>query len=107
DQLGDILSRLPPEAVAPPPVVPPRRSGLTRTQPTVPAWVRWPATVGVAVLAVLGVWFLSELAGLTRLTAVTHGPPAAASRAPLAGGAGPVWAVRFAPDGQTLAMGID
>jgi serine/threonine protein kinase len=105
DRLGHILTRLPPDPVTPPPAAPARRSGLTRARRPAPRWVRWPSFALVAALSVLGILLITDLTGLTRL--VRPGPPPDLSRQTLNGNSGPVWAVRFAPDGQTLAMGID
>lgn len=105
NRLGHILAKLPPDPVTPPPSVPARRSGLTRARKPAPRWVRWPSFLLIAGLSVLGVLLITDLTGLTRL--VRHGPPPDLSQKTLPGGAGPVWAVRYSPDGQTLAMGVD
>jgi serine/threonine protein kinase len=105
ERLGHILNRLPADPITAPPTAPVRRTSVTRARQPIPRSIRWPAMAAIAALSLLGVLFLIELAGVTRL--IRRGPPPDLSRNTLAGGAGPVWAVRFAPDGQTLAMGID
>jgi hypothetical protein len=105
DRLGDMLARLPADAVVSPPSAPVRRSTFTRTRRNGSPWLRWPAVVAITVLAALGVLFLTELAGLTRLT--QPGPPRDMSLATLPATAGATWAVQFAPDGKSLAAGYD
>ncbi|HEY1377210.1 MAG TPA: protein kinase [Gemmataceae bacterium] len=106
DRLGHVLTKLPADPVITPPATPVRRTTLTRTRPPAPRWVRWPAVAAVIGLSLLGVLFLTELGRLTHFTALSNGPPADVSRRTVPAG-GSVWAVRFAPDGHTLAMGID
>jgi Tol biopolymer transport system component len=70
----------------------------------------WTLAVGVPLGLLVGL-LLAEASGWTGLTAglfrARADESAFPTRAVLQGNAGPVWSVAFAPDGATLAMGID
>jgi eukaryotic-like serine/threonine-protein kinase len=88
------------------------RTGRT---PVVVRGLRWwqAVLVGAGTFALLQAGMvLSERMGWTHLF-TTHGgavgteSPGPAARVTLPSNAGPVWSVAFAPDGKTLAMGLD
>jgi WD40 repeat protein len=111
EQLTAVLTRLPAEpAAATPATGAVRRTGSNYRRPPAPPWLRWPLAAVVTGLSLLGVWKLADLVGLTHVAAVGRPPaadPGPAPRATLPVGVGPIWGVRFAPDGETLALAID
>jgi hypothetical protein len=108
--LGQAWARLPVDLAQPSPSKTPTRT-LPRLYPN--WWRRHGGLIAAIVLAANGLLLLSETAEITHWTVLgQRGQTAAEEPAPqpkqvLDALTGPIWSVAFAPDGETVAAGVD